>query len=453
VEAVEVCVVGAGYAGLVAARRLRRRGRSVIVLEARDRVGGRIWTEQRPTGTAVDRGGAWLAPQHEAMHGLAREMGVATYKTYVDGAHLLVDGARIRRYTGLIPKISPLAVASIALAQFRVDRMAKKIDVDEPWNSPGAAELDTRTIADWFEQMRVRRGIGRDLFEMALRGLFTSDLHQVSLLHLLFLVRGHGSIETLFSIENGSQENLIEGGAAAIAQRIAGELGDAVRLQAPVRSLAQDDDHVTIEADGVSVTAKHVVMTAPPALVLDMKFDPALPDDRVALYRASIGGHETKTLLVYDEPFWRAAGFSGQTSEPGSAAEVTIDASPSDGSRGVIATFTFGPVAEQLATMDSDVRKKAVLDALARRLGRRAATPVDFVETAWWSERWSRGCSMAHLAPGILTRYGPLIREPFGRVHWAGTETSTISHGAMDGAARSGERAANEILDAWSDAN
>ena len=82
----DVCVVGAGYAGLTAARRLSQQGRSVVVLEARDRVGGRIWTEPLADGTPVDRGGAWLAPGHDAAFGLAREVGASTYKTWVDGA-------------------------------------------------------------------------------------------------------------------------------------------------------------------------------------------------------------------------------------------------------------------------------------------------------------------------------------------------------------------------------
>ena len=130
---VDVCVVGAGYAGLTAAQRLTQGGKSVAVLEARERIGGRIWTHQLPDGSPVDRGGAWLGPRHDAIFGLAGEVGVATYKTWVEGAHLLIDEGRTRRYTGLIPKISPLAVLTIALAQLKVDRMAKHVPVDEPW--------------------------------------------------------------------------------------------------------------------------------------------------------------------------------------------------------------------------------------------------------------------------------------------------------------------------------
>jgi monoamine oxidase len=172
-----------------------------------------------------------------------------------------------------------------------------------------------------------------------------------------------------------------------------------------------------------------------------------LSADRVTLYRNSVAGPESKTLVVYDEPFWRADGFSGQTSQPGSASEVTLDASPSSGTPGVIASFTFGPTAQRVDALDPVDRRRAVLDALTARLGPRAAAPVEFIETAWWQQEWSRGCSMAHFRPGMLTRYGPLLREPFGRVHWAGTETATTSYGAMDGAVRSGERAAGEILD------
>ena len=444
---VDVCVVGAGYAGLTAARRLHQNGKSVAVLEARDRVGGRIWTQQLSDGTPVDRGGAWLGPAHDAMFGLAREMGVSTYKTWVKGKHLLVDGERTRRYTGLIPKISPLAIGTIAWAQLKLDRMAKQVPLDAPWTAKRAAEWDARTVADYVAHNGIRTQIGRDLFEMAVRGLFTGDLNDVSFLHLLFLVRGHGSINTLFSIENGAQENMVEGGAGSIARRMAEDLGDAIHLRTPVRSVTQHDDHVVVGADDLEVSARRAVVAVPPELVLEIAFDPVLPDDRLTLYRNDRGGPETKTLVVYDEPFWRADGFSGQTSEPGSACEVTLDASPAGGSPGVIASFTFGPVADRMDALEPAERRRLVLAALTSRLGPRAASPVDFVETPWFAEEWTRGCSFAHLRPGFLSRYGHLLREPFVRVHWAGTETATKSHGAMDGAARSGERAAAEILD------
>jgi monoamine oxidase len=442
----DVCVVGAGYAGLTTARRLSQAGTSVVVLEARDRVGGRIWTQSLPDGSAFDRGGAWLAPKHAAIFGLAEEVGVSTYKTWVKGAHLLVGEGRTRRYTGLIPKISPLAVVTIALAQAKIDRLSKQVPLDAPWTAKRATEWDERSVASWIEQSGVRTTIARDLFEMAVRGLFASDLNEVSFLHLLQLVRSHGSINTLFSIENGSQENMVDGGAGSIAQRVADGLGDAVRLNAPVRAITQKADRVTVEADGLTVSAGRVVVAAPPALALEIVFDPVLPDDRLALYRSAVAGSETKTMLVYDEPFWRADGFSGQSAEPGSAAEVTLDASPGSGTPGIIASFTFGPVAERVDALPAADRRRAVLDALSARFGRKAASPSEVVETAWWTEEWTRGCSMAHLPPGILTRYGHLLRKPFGRVHWAGTETATISHGAIDGAVHSGERAAAEIL-------
>ena len=446
----DACVVGAGYAGLTAAYRLHQAGRTVVVLEARDRIGGRVWTTTAADGAAtVDRGGGWLAPYHDVALALAGELGVTTYKTWVAGKHLLVDGERIRRYTGLIPKISPLAVLSIARAQLKVDRLSKQVPVDAPWDAPSAAAWDARTIGDFVRRSGIRSRVGHDLFEMAVRGCFTGDLDECSFLHLLWLTRAHGSLEHLFSIEGGAQENLVAGGAGSMAARMAAALGDAVQLGAPVSAIRQAEDRVTVEAPGTTVVARQVVVTTPPALALEIAFDPALRADRLELYRAAVAGPETKTLVLYERPFWRDLGYSGQTAGPGSVSEVTLDASPVDGAPGVLASFTFGPVAERFDGLDTGERRRLLLDALTARLGPEAARPVDVVETPWWKEPWTRGCSMAHLPPGVLSRLGPLLQQPFGRVHWAGTETATTSHGAIDGAIRSGERAAAELLAAW----
>ena len=443
---VDVCVVGAGYAGLTTARRVHAAGRSVVVLEARERVGGRIWTEHLDDGTPIDRGGGWLAPYHDRALALAAELGVGTYRTYVKGKHLLVDGDRVRRYTGLIPKISPMAIATLALAQLKVDRMAKRVPVDAPWTAPRAAQWDAMSVADFLATTNIRTDLARDLFDSAVRGLMAAPLEETSFLHLLFLAHAHGSISKLFSIEGGAQENLVVGGAGEIARRMTEQLEGSVRLGQPVQSISQLTDHVEVQTAGVTVRARRAVVAIPPALIPAIAFLPALPPDRAELYRVATAGPETKTLLVYDEPFWRADGLSGQTAGPPSPSEVTIDASPVDGRRGVLASFTFGTVARRLQDLDASERRTATLDALAARLGARASVPDEVVETAWWTEPWTLGCSFAHLPPGALTRWGALLRAPFGLVHWAGTETATTSHGAIDGAVRSGERAAAEVL-------
>jgi monoamine oxidase len=442
----DVCVVGAGYAGLTAARRLTQAGRSVAVLEARDRVGGRIWTYQLPDGSPVDRGGAWLAPKHDAIFGLAREMGVPTYKTWVKGAHLLVHGDRTRRYTGLVPKISPLAMATIVRAQLKIDRMAKQVPLETPSTAERAEEWDARTVAWWLERSGIRTQVARDLFEMAVRGLFTGDLHDVSLLHLLFLVRGHGSINTLFSIEKGSQENMVEGGAGSIAARVADELGDAVRLHAPVRSVTQGADHVLVEP---ATSRCRLAMPSSPSRPRSPWRSRSTRACPTTGWRSTARPSPDRRRRRSWSTTSRSGGPTASAARPPNPAPPPRSPSTPHPRRGARASSPRSRSGRWPTGSTPWIRERrhAVLDALSARLGPRASTPSTFIETAWWKEPWTRGCSMAHLPPGVLTRYGPLLREPFGRVHWAGTETSTTSHGAIDGAVRSGERAAAEILD------
>jgi monoamine oxidase len=276
--------------------------------------------------------------------------------------------------------------------------------------------------------------------------LFTSDLSEVSLLNALFLIRSGGGLQRFMTIEGGYQENQVDGGAQSIADRMAAELGDAVTLACPVTSVRVRGDRV--EVDGV--TARRVVLTLPPSLASRLQFDPPLPADRALLLHQLPAGTELKSVVVYDEPFWRADGLAGASVALDDLVEVTLDASPRSGSPGVMSTFAAGPKARELASAPADERRGEVLAMLQRRFGPKAATPAEYHERNWAEEEWSRGCSMAHFGPGVLTQYGHLLRQPVGPIHWAGTETAGTSHGAIDGAVRSGERVAAEVLQAVS---
>jgi monoamine oxidase len=442
----DVCVVGAGLAGLTAARRLSQAGRSVVVLEARDRVGGRVWTKTSRNGVPVDMGACFIGPHHDRMHALTKEMGVSTFTTFVGGDNVLATGGKVRRYRGDIPRVSPVALLSAAQAIARMNAMAKQVPVDAPWDAPKAAAWDALSVRAWLTALHVPTRLARDLVEATVRACFATELSEVSFLNWLFLVHSADGVDALMNIAGGYQDSQFEGGVGQVPDAMAAELGDAVVLGAPVHAVRQGGDRVEVTSAGGDVTARRVVLTLPRALAAGIRFDPVLPADHALLIHQVPAGTEVKMVALYDEPFWRHEGMSGASVATDDQIEVTLDTGQPNHAQGVVAGYSAGPRARALAALDEAARREVFVRMLTTRLGPRAADPVEVLEQNWAEEEWTRGCSMGHFPTGVLSQYGRRLREPVGRLHWAGTETATTSYGAMDGAVRSGERVCEEIL-------
>ena len=457
---VDVVVVGAGLAGLAAARALQDAGLEVIVLEARDRVGGRIWNGTLSDGrTVVELGGQWIGPTQRRVQALVAELGLETFPTYGEGEHLLAIGGRSARYRGALPPLGPRVLADLAQAQARFDRLARRVPLEAPWAADRAEAWDALTFATWIRR-NVATRTGRELMAIYAEAVLAIEPRDCSLLHALFYTASGGGIDALTSTRRGAQQDRFVGGSELLARRLADVLGDRVRTGVPVRRIRQTGGGVgpgdgtvgagpgavEVTGDGVTVRGRFAVVAIPPTLAGRVDYDPPMPARRDQLTQRIPAGSVIKCHVVYDEPFWRAEGLTGQAVTDLGPAKITFDNSPPSGSPGVLLAFLEGDHARELGSWPAAERRAAVLDGLRRLFGPRAERPEEVVELDWSAEPWTRGCYGAHLAPGVWTRYGPALREPVGRIHWAGAETAALHSGYMDGAISSGERAAAEIL-------
>jgi monoamine oxidase len=439
----DVIVVGAGLAGLCAARQLTRRHVECTVVEARDRVGGRTLSH-RLGGEMIDLGGQWIGPHQNRIRALVQELGIATFPQFHDGKKLLSWGGKIQAYRGDLPGLSPLAQLELLWNDYRLRSHWRTLPAQRPWMAPRAAEWDSQTVETW--KRRHLRSRGARLFiDVVVRAVLTSEPRDVSLLYFLnYLRAGHG-LESLISIAGGAQQERFVGGAQQICRRLAEPLGQRLLLDAPVRAIEQQADCVTVHTDRGPRVARYVILAIPPVLAGRIHYEPALPSRRDQLTARMPMGSVIKYVIAYERAFWRDAGFSGEAVSDTGPTVTTFDDTSHDGAHPALVTFSDASAAREWSDRSADERRQAVLAELARFFGPEALRPVELVEKDWNIDPWSRGCYAGVTGPGVLTSFGDALRAPCGRIHFAGTETADEWLGYLDGAVQSGDRAAAEV--------
>ena len=444
---VDAVVVGAGLSGLVAARELEAAGASVAVLEARDRVGGRVFGQPLADGTVVDLGGEYFGELTYKIKHLAAAVGVAERMVYDSGDKLIECSGSVRRYKGYLPRVGARTLLDMGQATKRLERLVRTIPPEAPWCAPGARELDSQTLATWADGVFQTRS-AREIFEMATEAIWCGSTADMSLLHALFYARSYGSFEYLSTVRGGSQERRFAGSAQAIAQRIADSLDGRVFCSRPVRSLLDGTERIAVRGEGFEISARAAIVALPPVLAGRLIYEPSLPAARDQLTQRLPPGTAIKYVAVYEHPFWRDNGLSGQATSTRGPLRAVFDCSPEDGQIGVVGGFTGGRMARELAALPQRSRHELVIEALTRFFGHRVRNPIEFYEKNWAEDPWTRGCYNGLAQTGALTSFGEALRKPVGRIHWAGAETGVHANGSMGGAVDAGERSAREVLEA-----
>jgi monoamine oxidase len=438
----EVVVVGAGFAGLSTARELDRRGHDVVVLEGRDRVGGRSHTTTI-AGVPVDLGGTFVGPTQDAVIGLAAELGCQTVPTYCQGKNLILFRGRVRSYRSTIPKLSILELLDVSRIQWRFDRLTRQVPLTDPWTSPIADRLDSKSLESWLRSVHASAAT-RDLMAVMSRVTWGCEPDEVSMLHAVRYVKAAGGIGPMLDVKGGAQQDRFPQGTQQIATRMADGLGDRVHLGSPVRRITRTEDGVIVHSDGGTTTARAVVVAIPPQHRGDIDFEPALPDQYALLAKNWPQGNLSKAYAAYEKPFWRNDGRSGEALSDEGPVFITFDVSPGDDGPGVLLGFTD---AREFDALPADERRERALSCFVTLFGEQARQPIDYVDHRWGAEEFSPGGPTAAVPPGSWTRYGRWLRAPVDGIFWAGTETADTWTGFLDGAVRSGHRAAAEIED------
>ncbi|KAK7725741.1 hypothetical protein SLS57_003807 [Botryosphaeria dothidea] len=454
-QTVDVAIVGAGLSGLSAAKDLVSAGKSVLILEARDRVGGRILNAHLSNGGITEAGAEFVGPTQDRVLQLAEDLGLQTFKAYDEGNTTIWRNGTLSTYdsavTGPVPPLDDESLAQAAAALQKLDQAAGEIDVNAPWEHPNAAAWDSETFQTWIDR-ELTTPVARDQFAFATTSVFSTEPRELSVLYVVAYIAGagnettQGTFERLVGVADGAQESRVIGGTQLLAITLAQRFQDRTVLNAPVRRIEQDGDAYAVSADNARVSAKHVVVAMSPPLASRIAYHPLLPPSRDQLTQRMPMGSVAKAIAVYPSPFWRAAGLNGQLNSDSGVVRATFDNSPPNATFGALMGFIEADQARKMDALSEEDVAAAVAQDFVRYFGPQAANATEWVIQRWDLEEWSRGGPVAYGPPGVLTQYGPALRQSFGNIHFAGTETSPYWTGYMDGAVRSGERVAKDIL-------
>lgn len=436
----DVAIIGAGLSGLTAGRDLRRAGcESFVILEARDRVGGRTVNHDIGNGVISEGGGQWIGPGQTAVFDLARELEVETFDSFYKGKIVYLAGDdRIEADGGNGGLGMTRAVVE------KLNAMARTVPSAAPWNAPDAAEFDRMSVADWIAAQALSDD-DRLTIELSSTLTYGAPAEKLSLLHYLTLINSAGcDLEKLESMSGGAQEKRLVGGSWILSARMSEDLKDMVRLSSPVRKIVGwDRDIVELHTDGGIVKARQVIVTMSQSLCNRIAFSPPLPAERAHLQKAwPTTAKMRKAVHVYARPFWREAGFNGQIMQIGGPLLWSADNSPPDLSVGIITAF----IKEGALPADPEVAKDRLSAVYARAFGDAALHPVQYHEIDWsMVDAWSPSCTSPY-PPGFLSRWGSVMRQPTGRLSWSGTDMAELWPSSMDGAIRAGHRSALSVL-------